>query len=55
MDMPHQLSTHMIVQSLDPQKDMFCPKEPNEEILGSKVPYLNEIRALIYLASNAGD
>ncbi|KAL7148007.1 hypothetical protein ABFS83_06G149700 [Erythranthe nasuta] len=30
--------------------DLFRPKEFNEEILGPEVPYLNAIRALMYLA-----
>lgn len=30
----------MVVQSLNPKKDNFCPKEDDEEILGSKIPIL---------------
>ena len=40
----------MVVRSLDPQKDPFRPKEDDEQILGPKVPYLNAISALMYLA-----
>ena len=40
----------MIVRFLDPQKDQFRPRESDEEILGPEVPYLNAIRALMYLA-----
>ena len=50
MDKSHPLSTPMVVRSLKPHKDPFQPKEPDEEILGPKVPYLNAIGALMYLA-----
>ena len=40
----------MVVRSLEPHKDPFRPKEPDEEILGPKVPYLNAIGTLMYLA-----
>ena len=40
----------MVVRSLDTQKDQFRPRESDEEILGPKVPYLNAIGALMYLA-----
>ena len=50
MDKAHPLSTPMVVRSLDPQKDQFRPRESDEEILGLEVPYLNAIRALMYLA-----
>ena len=50
MDKAYPLNTPMVVRSLEPHKDLFRPKEPNEEILGSKVPYLNVIGALTYLA-----
>ena len=40
----------MVVQSLEPHKDPFYPKNPNEKILGYEVPYLNVIgAALMYL------
>ena len=38
------------LRSLEPHKDSFRPKEPDEEILSPKVPYLNAIGALMYLA-----
>ena len=41
----------MVVRSLDPNKDLFRPREENEEILGSEVPYLSAIGALMYLAN----
>ena len=50
MDKSHPLSTHMVVRSLEPHKDLFRPKEPDEEILGTEVPYLNAIGVLMYLA-----
>ena len=49
MDKSHPLSTPMVVRSLEPHKDPFRPKEPDEEILDPEVPYLNAIGALMYL------
>ena len=49
MDKTYPLSTHMVVRSLDPQKDLFRPNELYEEKLGPEIPYLNAIRALMYL------
>jgi hypothetical protein len=46
------LSTPTVVQSLDVKNDPFRPREDNEELLGSEVPYLNAIDALMYLANN---
>ena len=40
----------MVVQFLDPKKDLFHPKEDDEKIFGPKVPYLNAIGPLLYLA-----
>ena len=51
MDEVHPLSTPMVVRSLDVNKDPFRPQEKDEEILGSEVPYLSAIGALIYLAN----
>ncbi|XP_074374088.1 secreted RxLR effector protein 161-like [Apium graveolens] len=42
----------MVVRSLDKKKDVFRPKEENEEILGPEVPYLSAIGVLMYLANN---
>ena len=42
----------MVVRSLNKKKDVFQPREENEEILGPKVPYLTAIGALMYLANN---
>ena len=50
MDKVYPLSTPMVVRSLDPKKDLFCPKEDDEQILSPEVPYLNAIGALMYLA-----
>ena len=52
MDKSHLLSTQMVVRSLDVNKDTFRPKEKDEELLGPEVPYLNAIRALMYLTSH---
>ena len=41
----------MVVRSLEVTKDLFQPKEENEELLGPGVPYLNAIGALMYLAN----
>ncbi|KAM1348764.1 hypothetical protein COP2_003045 [Malus domestica] len=40
----------MVVQTLDAKRDLFHPKEDEEEILEPKVPYLSAIGALLYLA-----
>ena len=51
MDKSHPLSSPMVVRSLVVTKDPFQPKEENEELLDPKVPYLNAICALMYLAN----
>ena len=43
----------MIVRSLDINKDPFRPHDNDEELVGSKIPYLSAIGALMYLASNS--
>ncbi|KAH1106412.1 hypothetical protein J1N35_010180 [Gossypium stocksii] len=48
----HPLSTSMVVRLLDVNKDQFRPYENDEEFLGSEVPYLSTIGALMYLANN---
>ena len=50
MDKVHPLSSPMIVRSFDAKKNHFHPKEENEALLGSEVPYLSAIGALLYLA-----
>ncbi|KAL0439907.1 UNVERIFIED_CONTAM: hypothetical protein Slati_2473700 [Sesamum latifolium] len=52
MDKAHPLSTPMVVQSLDVNKDLFRPSAHNDEILDPEVPYLSAIGALMYLANN---
>ena len=41
----------MIVYSLKVKKDIFCPKEDNEELLDPEIPYLSVIGALMYLVN----
>lgn len=42
----------MVVCSLNEKDDPFRPQEENEEIIGTEVPYLSVIGALMYLANN---
>ncbi|GMI81043.1 hypothetical protein HRI_001773600 [Hibiscus trionum] len=42
----------MVIRSLDVNKDSFCPREMDEDILGPEVPYLSAIGALMYLSSH---
>ena len=51
MDEVHPLSTPKVVRSLDVNNDPFRPQEKDEEILGSEVPYVSAIGALMYLAN----
>ena len=51
MDKSHPLSSPMVVKSLKVTKDPFRPKEENEELLGSEVPYHSAIGALMYLVN----
>ena len=51
MDKSHSSSFHMVVHSLKMNKELFHPKEDNEELLGMDIPYLSVIGALIYLAT----
>ena len=39
-----------MVRYLDPKQDLFRPKKENEQIFGLKIPYLNAIDAIMYLA-----
>ena len=52
MDKAHPLNIPMEVRSLDVKKDIFRPRDNNEELLGPEVPYLSAIGALMYLANN---
>ena len=51
MDKSHPLSSSMVVRLLEVTKDLFRPKEENEELLGLEVSYLSAIGALMYLAN----
>jgi hypothetical protein len=48
----HNLSTPMVVRSPDVKKDSYRPQKNNEKAIGPKVPYLNAIGVLMYLANN---
>ena len=54
MDKPHPLNIQMVVRSLDVKKDIFRPREDNEELFGPKAPYFSTIGALMYLVNNTG-
>ena len=51
MDKSHPLSTPMVVQSLEVDKDPFRLEEDTKDILGPEFPYLSAIGALLYLAN----
>ena len=51
MDKSHPLSSLMVVHSLEVTKDLFCPKEDNEKLLGPEIPYYSVIGALMNLAN----
>ena len=51
IDKTHSLSSSMIVLSLYVKKDLFCPCENGEKLLGLKVSYLSAIGQLMYLAN----
>ena len=50
MDKLHSISSPIVVHSLEVNKDLFHPKEDNEELLGLEVPYYIVIGALMYFA-----
>ncbi|XP_074346917.1 uncharacterized protein LOC141685728 [Apium graveolens] len=52
MDKSHPLTTPMVVRYLEPDKDIFRPREDDEEVLGPEIPYLGAIGALMYLTNN---
>ena len=52
MDKSYPSKTSMVVRSLDMNKDQFRPKDEDEELLGTEVPYLSAIGALMYLANS---
>ena len=41
----------MVVRFLDPIKDPFRPNKEDEVILGSEIPYLSAIGALMYFTN----
>ncbi|KAD3641863.1 hypothetical protein E3N88_31087 [Mikania micrantha] len=51
MENANFLSTPMVVRSLNVDNDPFRPCEDGEEVLGSEVPYLSAIGALMYLTN----
>ncbi|GJW77705.1 retrovirus-related pol polyprotein from transposon TNT 1-94 [Tanacetum coccineum] len=51
MDKAKSLSTPMVGISLNVDNDPFRPCEEDEDVLGPEVPYLNAIRALMYLTN----
>ncbi|XP_058771701.1 secreted RxLR effector protein 161-like [Vicia villosa] len=51
MNKANTLSSLMMGRTLNIEKDLFRPKESNEEDLDSEVPYLSIIRAPMYLAN----
>lgn len=51
MDNSHPLSTLMVVQSLQVDKDPFRPKEDDDDIFGPKVHYLSANGVILYLAN----
>jgi hypothetical protein len=52
MNMSYPSKTHMVVRSLDLEKDPFGPRDEEEKILEPEFPYLSAIGALMYLANN---
>jgi hypothetical protein len=52
MNKSYPTRTPMVVRSLDMEKDIFRPRDDNEEILGQNYPYLSAIGALMYLANS---
>ena len=52
MDKLYPTKTPMVVISLDIEKCPFRQREKGEEILGSHLPYLSVIGALMYLANS---
>ena len=52
MDKTHPLNIPMQVCTLDVKKDLFWPRDDNEELLGPELSYLSAIDALMYLANN---
>jgi hypothetical protein len=51
--MSYPSKTHMVVKSLDLEKDPFRPRDDEEQMLGPEFPYLIIIGALMYLANSS--
>ena len=51
MDKLHSIISPIVVHSLEVKKNLFCPKEDNEELLDPEIPYLSVISVLKYLAN----
>lgn len=51
MDKAHPVTSPMDVRALDNKKDIFRKRLPNEPLLGSHMPYLSAIGALMFLAN----
>jgi hypothetical protein len=52
MNMFYPSKTPMVVRSLDLEKDLFRPRDDEEQILGPEFSYLSAIGALMYFANN---
>jgi hypothetical protein len=52
MNMSYPSKTYMVVRSLDLDKDPFRPRDDEEQILGTELPYLSVVGAIMYLANN---
>jgi len=52
MDKSYPTKTLMVVRSIDIKKDHFRPPDEGEEVLGSQVPYLSVVGALMYFANS---
>lgn len=51
MEKSHSLNSPMVVYSLKINKYMFHPKEENEKVFNSKIPYPNTINTFMYLSN----
>ena len=52
MDKSYPSKTPMVVRSLDMNKDQFRPKDEDEELLGTEVPYLSGTGVLLMYVAN---
>src|SRR5438132_2424164 len=51
MNKAYPCKTHMVVRSLDINKDQFKLREEDEEFLGPEISYLSAIGALMYITN----